>query len=87
LYLFFFIYLFIFFFLGNSNTGCHWAGTARIGKAGDSLAVVDARLRVYGVSALRVADASVYPEIPSGNTQAPTYMVGEKAAQMILDDN
>eukprot|EP00026_Physarum_polycephalum_P005828 Phypoly_transcript_05867.p1 GENE.Phypoly_transcript_05867~~Phypoly_transcript_05867.p1 ORF type:complete len:606 (+),score=97.46 Phypoly_transcript_05867:51-1868(+) len=71
----------------NSNTGQHWSGTAKIGRSDDEYAVVDARLRVYGVRGLRVADASVFPEITSGNTQAPTYMVGEKAAQMILDDN
>lgn len=73
--------------VGNSNTGNHWSGTARIGAANDANAVVDARLRVYGVTGLRVADASVFPEVTSGNTQAPTYMVGEKAAAMILEDN
>jgi choline dehydrogenase len=72
--------------IGNSNTGNHWSGTARIGAANDANAVVDARLRVYGVTGLRVADASVFPEVTSGNTQAPTYMVGEKAAAMILED-
>lgn len=73
--------------VGNTNTGQHFSGTARIGRSTDNLAVVDARLRVYGVTGLRVADASVFPAITGGNTQAPTYMVGEKAAAMILADN
>jgi choline dehydrogenase len=51
--------------------------------AGDD-AVVDADLRVYGVEGLRVADASVMPLITSGNTNAPTLMIGEKAASAIL---
>ena len=49
-------------------------------------AVVDHRLRVHGVSGLRVADASVFPTVTSGNTNAPTVMVAEKAAAMILAD-
>lgn len=73
--------------VGTSNTGAHWTGTARMGSRSDPMAVIDSRLRVKGVTGLRVADASVFPEIPSGNTQAPTYMVGEKAADMIKQDN
>jgi choline dehydrogenase len=73
--------------LANSNTGQHFSGTARIGRPTDAAAVVDPRLRVIGVTGLRVADASVFPAITSGNTQAPSYMVGEKAAAMILQDN
>lgn len=60
----------------------HPACTARIGTEADG--VVDPELRVHGVRGLRVADASVFPTIPHGNTHAPTVMVGEKAAQLIL---
>ena len=49
-------------------------------------AVVDARLRVYGVQGLRVIDASIFPTITSGNTNAPTVMVAEKGAAMIRED-
>jgi choline dehydrogenase len=50
----------------------------------DDNAVLDPQLRVRGVSGLRVADASVMPAIPTGNTNAPTMMIGDKAASMIL---
>ena len=49
-------------------------------------AVVDARLRVHGLTGLRVIDASVFPAITSGNTNAPTIMVAEKGADLVLED-
>ncbi len=64
----------------------HPAGTARMGADGDAGAVLDGRLRVRGVSGLRVIDASVMPTITSGNTANPTMMIAEKGAQMMLDD-
>lgn len=59
----------------------HPSCTARIGTETDG--VVDARLRVHGVAGLRIADASVFPRIPHGNTHAPALMVGEKAADLL----
>ena len=67
---------------GRSNH--HATSTCKMGI--DPLAVVDARLRVYGVGGLRVADASIMPNIIAGNTHAPAMMIGEKAAAMILED-
>lgn len=68
------------------GTVFHPCGTCAMGPDPMADAVVDSRLRVHGVDGLRVADASIVPRITSGNLNAPTIMIGEKAAQMILDD-
>jgi choline dehydrogenase len=65
----------------------HPVGTAKMGVAGDPMAVVDERLRFRGIDALRVADASVMPTITSGNTNTPTAMIAEKGAAMIIEDS
>ena len=67
---------------GVSNL--HPVGTCRMGREVD--AVVDPRLRVHGVQGLRVADASIMPQVPGGNTNAPSIMIGEKCAAMVLED-
>ncbi|WP_298279581.1 GMC family oxidoreductase N-terminal domain-containing protein, partial [uncultured Bradyrhizobium sp.] len=64
----------------------HPVGTAKMGTANDPMAVVDERLRFYGLHGLRIADASVMPTITSGNTNTPTAMIAEKGATMILGD-
>ena len=70
----------------RSNTASiyHPTGTCKMGQGQG--AVVDARLRVHGISGLRVADCSIMPEIVSGNTNAPAIMIGEKASELILED-
>jgi choline dehydrogenase len=62
----------------------HPVGTAKMGRASDPRAVGDATLRVIGLDRLRVIDASIMPSITSGNTAAPTMMIAEKGAAMIL---
>lgn len=68
------------------NTAYHPTGTCKMGPDSDPMAVVDSRLRVRGVSGLRVVDASVMPDIISGNTSAPTMMMAQRAAIFILQD-
>jgi choline dehydrogenase-like flavoprotein len=65
----------------------HPVGTAKMGLVSDPLMVVDERLRVAGVERLRVIDASIMPTITSGNTNAPTMMIAEKGAALLLADS
>jgi choline dehydrogenase len=69
-----------------STTIFHPVGTCRMGMSAADGAVVDTRLRVHGLSGLRIADASVMPTITSGNTNAPTLMIAERAAEWIRQD-
>jgi len=68
----------------NGTSSFHLTGTCKMGPAEDAGAVVDSRLRVHGMEALYVVDASIMPRPTSSNTCAPTMMIAEKASDMIL---
>ncbi|KAK4126802.1 GMC oxidoreductase, partial [Parathielavia appendiculata] len=73
-------------FVYEQTFGHHPVGTCKIGKAGDRMAVVDGKFRVFGVKGLRVVDASVFPVAPGGFPVLPTFMVGQKGSEAILAD-
>ena len=72
-------------FRSRSGTVYHPCGTARMGTD-PATSVIDPRLRVHGIDGLTVADASVFPAVISGNTNAPTMMVAARAAAFLLED-
>ncbi len=72
------------FIRAHAESAYHPCGTARMGRASDPMAVVDPECRVIGVEGLRLADSSIFPQVTNGNLNAPSIMVGEKAADHIL---
>jgi len=76
---------FLQYFREQSGSIYHLCGSCAMGSDAQT-SVVDERLRVHGIAGLRVVDASIFPNITSGNINAPTMMVAEKGAQMILED-
>jgi choline dehydrogenase len=72
------------FIRAHAESAYHPCGTARMGARDDAMAVVDPECRVIGVDGLRVADSSIFPRITNGNLNAPSIMVGEKAADHVL---
>ncbi len=70
----------------NRYINSHWCGSARMGHADEPTAVVDGRLRVHNMAGLRVADASVFPTIPAGNTHSTVLLVASRGADLILED-
>ena len=71
----------------NVETAYHPTCTCKIGAAADPMAVVDPDCRVRGIDGLRIVDSSIFPSVPNGNTNGPTIMVGEKAADIIKGKN
>ncbi|MFC0396810.1 GMC family oxidoreductase [Paraburkholderia rhizosphaerae] len=73
-------------FIRNATVShSHQSCTAKMGR--DEMSVVDSRLRVYGIDRLRIADASVLPRVTTGNTMAPCVVIGERAADMLMQDH
>lgn len=72
--------------ISYTASASHPAGTCKMGPEWDKTAVVDPRLRVYGIEGLRVIDSSIMPIVPRANTNAPSTMVGEKGAALIIED-
>ncbi len=70
----------------RGTTSFHMVGSCKMGPSFDVMAVVDNELRVHGIDALRIADASIMPTMPSANTNAATLMIGEKAADLVRFD-